>query len=76
MTLSLQILERLVAFETVSNRSNLAVIAYIEDFLRSRGFRTEQILDPEEPKAGLHAEIGPSVDGGLLLSAHSDVVPS
>ena len=69
-------LERLIAFETVSNRSNLTLIAYIEDFLRSRGFRTEQILDPEEPKAGLYAEIGPSVDGGLLLSAHSDVVPA
>ncbi len=39
MTLSLEVLERLVSFETVSDRSNLAMIAYVEDFLRSRGFR-------------------------------------
>lgn len=75
MSVSLEVLERLVAFETVSARSNLDMIAYIEDFLRNRGFRVRRIADPDEPKAGLFAEIGPSVDGGLLLSAHSDVVP-
>lgn len=75
MTLSFEILDRLVAFETVSDRSNLALITYVEDFLRSRGFRVQRIADSEEDKAGLFAEIGPSVDGGLLLSAHSDVVP-
>ena len=76
MTLSLDVLDRLVAFETVSDRSNLDMIAYIDDFLRSRGFRVQRIADAEEEKAGLFAEIGPSVDGGLLLSAHSDVVPA
>ncbi len=75
MSVSLEVLERLVAFETVSARSNLDMIAYIEDFLRNRGFRVQRITDPDEPKAGLFAEIGPSVEGGLLLSAHSDVVP-
>ncbi|MEE4187512.1 MAG: acetylornithine deacetylase [Roseobacter sp.] len=75
MSLSLDILERLVAFETVSDQSNLDMIAYIEGFLLSRGFRVQRIADPDEPKAGLFAEIGPSGDGGLLLSAHSDVVP-
>ena len=76
MTLSLEVLERLVAFDTVSDRSNLAMIDYVEDFLRSRGFRVQRIADAEDDKAGLYAEIGPSVDGGLLLSAHSDVVPA
>ncbi|MBO9433321.1 acetylornithine deacetylase [Ruegeria sp. R13_0] len=75
MSVSLEVLERLVAFETISARSNLDMIAYIEDFLRDRGFRVQRIADPDEPKAGLFAEIGPSVEGGLLLSAHSDVVP-
>ena len=37
MSVSLEVLERLVAFETVSARSNLDMIAYIEDFLRMRG---------------------------------------
>ena len=48
MTLSLAILDRLVAFETVSDRSNLALIAYVEGFQRSRGFRLQRIADSEE----------------------------
>ncbi len=75
MSVSLDILDRLIAFETVSDQSNLGMIAFIEDFLVSRGFRVERIEDPIEAKAGLFAEIGPKVEGGLLLSAHSDVVP-
>lgn len=75
MTLSLEILDRLVGFETVSDQSNLEMITYLEDFLITRGFRVHRIADPKEPKAGLFAEIGPKVEGGLLLSAHSDVVP-
>lgn len=75
MSLSLDILDRLIAFDTVSDRSNLDLIAYVEDFLTSRGFRVRLIRDPHEPKAGLYADIGPEVEGGLLLSAHCDVVP-
>ncbi|WP_224825963.1 acetylornithine deacetylase [Cognatishimia sp. MH4019] len=75
MTLSLDILDRLIAFDTVSHRPNLDLIAYVEDFLRARQFRVHRIPDLTEEKAGLYAEIGPQTDGGLLLSAHSDVVP-
>lgn len=75
MTLSLGILDRLIAFDTVSNRSNLDLISYVEDFLRARQFRVHRIPDLTEEKAGLYAEIGPQTDGGILLSAHSDVVP-
>lgn len=75
MTLSIDILDRLIAFDTVSDRSNLELIDYVDAFLTTRGFRTNRIADPVELKAGLFAEIGPGVDGGILLSAHSDVVP-
>ena len=75
MTLSLDILDRLIAFDIVSNRSNLDLISYVEDFLRARQFRVHRIPDLTEEKAGLYAEIGPQTDGGILLSAHSDVVP-
>ena len=74
MSRSLETLDRLVSFNTVSSRSNLELIGYIEDFLVVRGFRVQRIEDPNEPKAGLLAEIGPAIEGGLLLSAHSDVV--
>ncbi|MFK7875892.1 MAG: acetylornithine deacetylase [Paracoccaceae bacterium] len=75
MTLSLEILDRLIAFDTVSSQSNLDLIAFAEDFLRARQFRVHRIPDLTEAKAGLYAEIGPQTDGGVLLSAHSDVVP-
>jgi len=70
----LDILDRLIAFNTVSANSNLDMIAYIEAYLTQRGFRTVRIDDPNEPKAGLYAEIGPG-GPGIVLSAHTDVVP-
>ena len=75
MTLSLDILDRLIAFNTVSNRSNLDLINYVEEFLRARQFRVHCIPDLAEQKAGIYAEIGPQIEGGILRSAHSDVVP-
>ena len=69
------ILARLIAFDTVSAKSNLALIDHVEDHLTQRGFRVTRIADPDAPKAGLYAEIGPEGAGGVLLSAHTDVVP-
>ncbi|MEO1469358.1 MAG: acetylornithine deacetylase [Pseudomonadota bacterium] len=74
MTTTLELLDRLVAFDTVSHRSNLALIDHVQDFLAARGFAVTRVRDPEAPKAGLFARIGPG-EGGVLLSAHSDVVP-
>ena len=74
MTQTLEILDRLISFDTVSTRSNLELIAYVEDFLKTRGFAVTRVADPTEPKAGLYASIGPE-GAGLMLSAHTDVVP-
>lgn len=73
---TLDILERLVAFQTVSADSNLSLIAFIRDYLTTRGFRLHQINDPTGKKAGLFATIGPDGPGGILLSGHTDVVPT
>jgi acetylornithine deacetylase len=59
----------------VSHRSNLSLINYVEDYLRARNFRLHKIEDSKQDKAALYAEIGPQTEGGILLSAHSDVVP-
>ena len=75
MTNSLAILHRLISFDTVSHRSNLSLINYVEDYLRARNFRLHKIEDSKQDKAALYAEIGPQTEGGILLSAHSDVVP-
>ncbi len=69
-----EILERLVSFDTVSARSNLPLIGYVEDLLNGVDFRVTRLSDASGDKAGLYAEIGPA-GSGVLLSAHTDVVP-
>lgn len=66
-------LEALVAFPTVSSESNLELIAHVRAHLAACGFAVTEIAAAGAPKAGLLARIGPQ--GGVLLSAHSDVVP-
>ncbi|WP_425045711.1 acetylornithine deacetylase [Primorskyibacter sp. S87] len=75
MSLTLETLERLVGFETVSAKPNAEIIAYIEDFLLARGARCVPLPSPQVGKLGLYAEIGPEGPHGVLLSAHTDVVP-
>ena len=71
---TLAMLERLVAFDTVSRNSNLALIAFVEDYLARFGIPNWRI-DFGPDKANLLARIGPEVPGGLVLSGHTDVVP-
>lgn len=74
-TRTLELLEHLVAFPTVSRDSNLELINWVEDLLSQNGFELTRILSPDHNKAGLFARIGPNIDGGICLSAHTDVVP-
>jgi len=70
-----EILERLIAFDTTSRASNLELIAYAEELLRPLGAHLERVANADGSKANLIARIGPAVDGGVLLSGHTDVVP-
>lgn len=74
MITTLDILDRLISFNTVSANSNLALMSYVQDFLTARRFRVQLIESPNGQRAGLYAEIGPA-GGGILLSGHTDVVP-
>jgi acetylornithine deacetylase len=69
------ILGQLVAFPTVSTDSNLAIVHYITGLLEACGARVTIDHDPTGRKANLFATLGPDVDGGLVLSGHTDVVP-
>lgn len=69
------ILEELVAFDTVSSNSNLALIDYIRSYLSQFGIPATLIKDETDTKADLLATIGPSDIGGLMLAGHTDVVP-
>jgi len=65
----------LVAFPTVSDLSNLDMIAFLAHRLEAAGAKVEILPDEIGHKANLFATIGPEVDGGIVLSGHSDVVP-
>ena len=69
------LLARLIAFNTVSDRSNLPLIDFVEDYFRGLGVPTLRAPNAAGDKAALLATIGPSVDGGIVLSGHTDVVP-
>ena len=69
------LLERLVAFDTESSKSNLALIAAVEDHLRARDVNYVKVPNAAGDKAALFATIGPMCDGGVVLSGHTDVVP-
>ncbi len=69
------ILAELIAFPTVSSDSNLDLIAWCAGRLEALGARCEVSRDATGAKANLFATIGPDVDGGVVLSGHTDVVP-
>lgn len=69
------ILDKLVSFQTVSNVSNLDLIDWVEDYLKGLGVSATRVYNDEGNKASLYANVGPEVDGGIVLSGHTDVVP-
>lgn len=69
------ILDRLVAFPTVSRESNLALIDWVEDYLDGFGVKAHRVYNEDRTKAAIYASVGPEVDGGIVLSGHTDVVP-
>lgn len=75
LTRTRQILGQLIAYPTVSADSNLALIEHLANLLADVGARVEVFRDTGGGKANLFATIGPDIDGGILLSGHSDVVP-
>ena len=72
---AIAILERLVAFDTISAKSNLELIDWIADYLDGHGIKSVLTRNPEGTKANLFATIGPGERGGVILSGHTDVVP-
>ena len=70
-----ELLARLVAFDTTSYRSNLGIIAFIEDYLSQHGVASRRVVSDDGEKSSLYATIGPDDEGGVALSGHTDVVP-
>jgi acetylornithine deacetylase len=72
---TLDILRRLIAFDTTSRNSNLALIEWVEAYLGKRGVGSRRVMNVDGAKANLYAVVGPAVEGGVVLSGHTDVVP-
>ncbi len=72
---SVEMLRRLVAFDTTSRNSNLALIEYVREYLRGHGVSSKLVPSEDGKKANLFATVGPDVKDGIVLSGHTDVVP-
>ena len=68
-------IERLIAFPTVSRDSNLGMIEWIRDYLAGLGVSSRLTYDAAGKKANLFATLGEGRKPGLILSGHTDVVP-
>ena len=72
---SIEMLKTLVAFDTVSDKSNLELIAFVEEYLADHDIPFIVVPNAAGDKAALYATIGPMTEGGVVLSGHTDVVP-
>ncbi len=72
---AIALMDRLIAFDTESSKSNLPLVASVEDYLRERGVPFVTVPNTSGDKAAIFATVGPVRDGGVVLSGHTDVVP-
>jgi len=71
----LAMIERLIAFQTVSRDSNLGLIEWTRDYLQGLGVTSRLTYDASGKKANLFATLGDGRKPGIILSGHTDVVP-
>jgi acetylornithine deacetylase len=72
---SIEMLRKLVAFDTTSRNSNLALIDYVQGYLKGHGIESKLVPNEDGTKANMFATVGPNVKDGVVLSGHTDVVP-
>ncbi len=72
---SLEMLAKLVEYDTISRHSNLDLVDFISEYLKDFGIKSHLIYNNEGTKANLFATVGPPSEHGVLLSGHLDVVP-
>jgi len=72
---AITILSKLVSFPILGGESNISIAKWIEDYLTQHGVHFTNVPNEEGTKRSIHCRIGPAVDGGVILSGHTDVVP-
>lgn len=73
---AIELLSRLVAFDTTSHKPNRDLVAFVESYLAGHGVASELIPTADGTKAALFATVGPAGVPGIALSGHTDVVPA
>jgi acetylornithine deacetylase len=71
----LEMLAKLVSFDTVSSKSNLPLVEFVETYLQSWNVPYLRLPNEAGDKAAIYATVGPQDRGGIVLSGHTDVVP-
>lgn len=74
-SISIEMIRRLVAFDTTSCKSNLELVAFVQAYLAEHGVESRLVHNESKTKANLFATIGPEERPGIMLSGHTDVVP-
>lgn len=72
---AIEILSNLVSFPVLGGESNISIANWIEKYLTQHGVSFTNVPNEEGTKRSIHCRIGPAVDGGIILSGHTDVVP-
>lgn len=70
----IQILEKLISYKTISETSNLDLAEFIIKFLDKFDVKSKKIQG-HKGRFNIYSRIGPNIDGGIVLSGHTDVVP-
>ena len=73
---TISVLTDLIGYPSVSSESNLDIINYLSDKIKSLGGKIDIIKTSDNKQANIFATIGPEIDGGIVLSGHTDVVPA
>ena len=73
---TISILTDLVEYPSVSSESNLEIINYLSDKIKSLGGKVDIMTTEDKKQANIFCTIGPEIDGGIVLSGHTDVVPA
>ncbi len=71
-----EMLARLIAYDTTSTTSNLELIDFVRNLLDDHGIASRLLHNDDHSRANLYATIGPDNIGGVMLSGHTDVVPT
>ncbi len=72
---STQLLEKLISFDSTSRNSNVPLIDFIQEYLEGYGVQSRRVDYEKDNKTNLYVTIGPDIEGGIVLSGHTDVVP-